>query len=387
MADKKNAVPAIALIVVATVIAATFWPQRKTPDPFGLGPIPKVELSESLTESIRRVRDHQLAYVTNTLSRSIYVVDLDDGSLLGTVLLGGDSIIGPGGIDITPDGGLLYVTRGKFCNDVLVINITSFGIVKQIPVGKYTGFVKINADGTEAYVLGSHYEDTNVYVIDLRTNEVAHEIELDDQPYCAALSPDGGILYVTTDRGVVYIDTETHEVTRIIEMDTECIKRIAVHPDGGKIYVTYHRDEEGHWPSVQVFDAATGDQVDIIENLTRRAFPEGTISCIAVSPDGAFIYATDASGRLLSVVDASTNEVQSRTDMNLSEYTDFDPGEIFFSPDGSLACLVYYGAIPIDAPGKQSPSLIAVIDARTHDMVGVITLDEWAGACWMVFAP
>lgn len=47
-------------------------------------------------------------------------------------------------MDVTSNGGLLYVTRGKFCNDVLVINTTRFEIIKRIPVGKYPDHIIIN---------------------------------------------------------------------------------------------------------------------------------------------------------------------------------------------------------------------------------------------------
>lgn len=89
----------------------------------------------------------------------------------------------------------------------------------------------------------------------------------------------------------------------------------------------------------------------------------------------------------MSIIDSSTNKVRHKLDMQLGEYTVSGPDEFCFSPDGDLAYLIYCGAVPIDSPGPDSTSVIAVIDASTHQKIGVITLDEWAGAGMMVFAP
>lgn len=71
-------------------IEQDFQDQNKN-DPFGLGPVPEVELSEGLIEAIEQAEGHLLAYLSNDRSKSIYVIDLDEEVMLGKVILGGDS--------------------------------------------------------------------------------------------------------------------------------------------------------------------------------------------------------------------------------------------------------------------------------------------------------
>lgn len=114
----------------------------------------------------------------------------------------------------------------------------------------------------------------------MEINEVTEKIELDGQLSSAVLSPDGKMLYVANSIGIQYLDTESHNVTKTIEMDGEWYGRIAVHSDGTRFYILYMVDEDGHWPSVHVFDTRTGERIGVIENVTKQPFPDGGLSDI-----------------------------------------------------------------------------------------------------------
>jgi len=384
---KRNSFMIIIVILFALVIVYSSTRNDGTDGTSGQGLEPDEGASQGLFKNIQRAGNHSLAYVANSRSKSILVVDLDAIELLGSVYLGDEIEGGPRGMDITPDGKRLYVTGGETCHDVIVLDTTNFEIVDRINLGTRPILIKISSDGGEAFVFRG---DGNpcVLVVDLETCEATDEIGLDAGIGHVRLSPDGDTLYVRSNRGVVFIDARTHEVIKEIEMVTEWATPFAVHPNGTMVYVAHIVNVHGHWPSVHVFDSGTGKRVDTIENVTKRAYPDGSIRYIEVSPDGDIIYVADSMGVLLTVVDASSNKVLlKRDDIYTSECYYGGPNKVYFSPDGGRAYLIYRGGIPIDSPGRDLPSAIFVVDTETHESIGVIGLGEWAGAGMMVVSP
>ncbi len=87
------------------------------------------------------------AYVTNSNSSSVSVIDTASNSVVATVGVGGRPI----GIGITPDGSRAYVANSN-SNSVSVIDTATNSVVATVGVGSYPQGLAITPDGSRAYV-------------------------------------------------------------------------------------------------------------------------------------------------------------------------------------------------------------------------------------------
>jgi YVTN family beta-propeller protein len=115
----------------------------------------------------------QTLYVTDRGSDQVHVFSADPLTLTTSIAVGDD----PWGIDITPDGRLLFVTNEDSSN-VSVIDTALNVVTSTIPLaGAAPRDVDISADGAYAYVpSGSITGDDGVYVIDTQAWEVVDTI-------------------------------------------------------------------------------------------------------------------------------------------------------------------------------------------------------------------
>jgi len=91
-------------------------------DPFGIAPPPEIEPEKDLPGKILKSKDHKIGFLANDRAKAIYVLDLIKETYLGKIEFKTD---GPSGIAISEDGKHLFVTRGKFSNDIHVIDSES----------------------------------------------------------------------------------------------------------------------------------------------------------------------------------------------------------------------------------------------------------------------
>ena len=138
-----------------------------------------------------------IAYITNSWTNELLVVDLASKVVKNRIPTGGPLHKGPCGIDITPDGGRIYVTNPELDN-VLVVNTTNHRIEANTSVGRRPIDIVISRDGRFAWVLCS--DSHEVYIIQTESNRIVNIISVDAAPHCAAISPDGSWLYVGTSR-------------------------------------------------------------------------------------------------------------------------------------------------------------------------------------------
>lgn len=114
-----------------------------------------------------------------------------------------------------------------------------------------------------------------------------------------ALSPQSGLLYVTTPRRMAALDLYTERVVWNREYEGGC-DRMALSPDGRVLYVPSL--EGPHW---HVVDARTGD---IISRIETNSGAHNTIYGL----DGAFVYLAGLRSPLLHVADAATHTITKR---------------------------------------------------------------------------
>jgi YVTN family beta-propeller protein len=229
--------------------------------------------------------DGRFAYVTNTVSSSVSVIETGTNSVTATIPVGDV----PSTVAFTPDGRFAYVTstcghdRASICatGDVAVIDTGSYAVLAIITVGERPEGIAITPDGTRAYVANTF--SNSISIIDTATNVVTGEIAFppSSTPASIAIPPDGARLYVVSvDAGAVaVVDTATSIVTAMLPVGNIPL-RIALTPDGRFAYVT-----NAVGSRVTVIDTASNT---IVANIPARS-PEA----VAVTPEGAFAYVTD----------------------------------------------------------------------------------------------
>jgi len=228
------------------------------------------------------------AYVTDSHSSSVSVINTSSNTVSATVNLGGE----PAGLAVTPDGAYVYVTDGA--GSVSVINTTTDTVTTSISVGFYPLGVAVTPDGEYAYV--ANYVDGTVSVISTATNTVTTTISLpfDSYPIGVALTPNGEYAYVTN---------QEHNTTFVISTATDTVTTtvnglsnpygVAVAPNGAYAYVTNDGTD-----SISTINTATNT---VTGSVAVGSDPGG----VAVTPNGAYVYVTNEGSNTVSVINTS----------------------------------------------------------------------------------
>jgi len=232
------------------------------------------------------------AYVTNSFDGSVSVVDVATNSVVATLGVGRN----PYGVVVNADGTRVYVANLS-ARSVSVIDAVSRTVVATIAVGDMPYGVALNRAGTRLYVTnsGSH----NVSVVDTARNAVIATIPVGTTPRGVEVSPDGSQVYVVNFGGapeVSVIDAAANTVVELIDGDAGAgATGAALSPDGGRLYVA-----EQNTNMLKVIDTNTNA---IIGNIPVGMEPQG----VAVNPTGTRVYVANSGSENVSVIDAGTN--------------------------------------------------------------------------------
>lgn len=249
-------------------------------------------------------RDFRFAYVADSNSNSVAVIDRVTNSVLATVGVGSS----PGGVAVKPDGKQVWVATSDSATLAIYEIDTSTNSVASVistpcPGGCLTsapGSIAFAPDGKRAYWVNNVALPLGgtLSVIDIATNKIVDTIQVGHVPEGVAVTPDGKRAYVTNseDFSVSVIDTKTDTVMDTIGSLGNSPWGVAVTPDGKYAYVPTCAGPAG----VSVIDTKTNAIVTTV--LTPGCPLE-----IAISPNGRVAYVTDDSSNEVLVIDIATN--------------------------------------------------------------------------------
>jgi len=260
------------------------------------------------------------AYVTNSDSTTVTIIDIATNTVSGTI----DGFNGPSGFVITPDGNYAYVNNygagGSSGNGttVNVVDLNANSIVgSPITVGQAPAAMAITPDGAYVYVVS--YVDGNpgtgtISIIRTSDNSVQfNAITGFSGPFAIAITPDGKYAYVTnfgsnnfspvgTTVSVVNISSNTIVATITLGIQPS---GIAITPNGSYAYASnYSTIYNG--PSFTDLTASQGT-VNII-NIQTNAVISPIIGVgyspdtIVISPNGQFAYVSNYTSNTVSVI-------------------------------------------------------------------------------------
>lgn len=231
----------------------------------------------------------------------------------------------PKGAFLSPDGKHVYVTNFGQENQR---NISVYDGVTLAPEGTIDvpGNVveaAVSPDGGTLYV--SNFRRSSVMFINTVTKQVEHEIKTGTHPKTLALSPDGTQLFAANwaSNDVTQIDVKAALVTRTLRVGRQ--PRGIVVSKTGVLYVANFYDD-----SVDVFE---GPNLE-----TKRRMP--VCKCprhLALSPDQGTLYIACLTASELAAVDVGTGQVSHRVPVGRA------PKTLAVSADGNFVYTADFG--------------------------------------------
>lgn len=177
------------------------------------------------------------AYVSNTDSGDVSAIDLATRTEMTTIPVGSE----PRGLDVTPNGSLVFVPN-RFSDDVSVIDTATDTVIDTIALtGTEPYSCEVTPDGTTVYVVNkSANGPSSVSVIDVATlTETALVPLAGTGPEGLAISPNGAFVFVVNrDSATVdVIDTLTNTLAAMDIGVPSGARDAAFLPNGTKVYV------------------------------------------------------------------------------------------------------------------------------------------------------
>jgi YVTN family beta-propeller protein len=165
---------------------------------------------EKILPGLKTDRDY--LFVAMGVCNSVLAIDTTAHEVAAAVKIDGKF---PHGIAATPDRKYIYAANER-SDDLTVISVDGFRVVKTIAVDEFPTDVVPSMDGRKVYV--SNIDSGTVSVIDVERQEVVKEIVTKGTPQHVAMDRGGRMLYVTNPEreGLQVIDTFTNSVIRDI---------------------------------------------------------------------------------------------------------------------------------------------------------------------------
>jgi YVTN family beta-propeller protein len=229
-------------------------------------------------------------------------------------------------------GHLAYVTN-SYSNTLSVIDISENRLLANHPTGVAPVNPTFNRDWTKLYF--SNVMDGTLSIVDTKTGEIVQTIPA-GAPHPSGLRflPDGRHLVISfigdkvTDGGMVGImDLETGKLVKKIPVQAQS-ERFDITPDGKRAYVANLVAQ-----TVSVVDLEKGAVIDTIPSPEKLPFN------VLVSPKGLRVFVAAVMGDTIIEIDTATNKV-----VNTIK-TAPGPNGMTFTPDGDniLITNVYAG--------------------------------------------
>ena len=229
------------------------------------------------------------AYVANGGDLSVSAIDVETGTLAGTVLIGTQT----SHIAALPNGSRVYVSK-PWTNQIAVIDSATLTVIGQISPGNFPLAVAVSPDGSRLYT----ETGGGIQIIDTTSHANVGTIAVGGQQRAIRLSADGTRLYVTGCNGdnmLRVVDTTTRAVINTAPVGLRPCG-VTLNPSGTTIYVS-----NSYANTVTVLDAAT---LAVVTTIAVGREPYG----MAVTADGATLYVANF-GDAMSVVSTATNTV------------------------------------------------------------------------------
>ena len=286
----------------------------------------------------------QFAYVTNSGSDTVSVVDRETNTVVATVSVGANPVV----VAITPDGAFAYVASCD-AGTVSVISTATNTVIGTVAVGACPAQVAITPNGAFAYV--TNRDSNTVSVIATATNTVNGTVPVGVNPAGIAITPDGAFAYVTNQalggNTVSVIDTATNTVVATVAVGINPCG-VAFTPDGAFAYVANHGSN-----TVSVISTATKA---LVAGVPVGTNPVG----VAITPDGASAYVPNSDSNTVSAIDTATRKIVAVIPIQ------GQPRGLGITPDGAFAYVTISGSKSVSVIAVATNTVVASMLVATN---------------------
>lgn len=343
-----------------------------------VGSVPVLRLPTVIVQDAAAGR----AYVANTMSDSISVVDTGRGAVAATIPLGTAGF----GIAYEPSVGRLYVANYP-ADAVSVVDPLLGTVVGSWPVGAGPAAVAVDPGVQQIYVVNN--DDRNLAVLDLAGGGIKARLDLGRISGAAAVAVDTAShrVYAGGDNGLLVLDGATNQVVTTLSLGPR-IAGIAVDEAGRRVfvaslgagtisvvdagtnqvvatwsprlssvwglafdaalkrlYVTVPPNTIGAFSGVQVLNSDTGEFVAQLETGNRAAL-------VAVNQTTHQVFVTDSTDGTVAIVDGSKNALVTRVAVGSG------PNGLSIDPSSGLVYVANFldGTISVVDPKTQGTS-------------------------------
>jgi VCBS repeat-containing protein len=317
------------------------------------------------------------AYVTNSTTNAISVIDTINGTIVGTIQLDN----APASVAVTPDGKKLYVTTED--SHVISVFDTSTSTPKPLRLIDFGADrdpygVTVSPDGKTVYVTGVQYDtkatvwNTVVMKVSTSTDKVTGTVKLPgavDTFYSLTVTPDSSRVYVVADlpedadgfiAGALFTFTSSSPTaTRVVTGDY--LIDLVVSRDGKRAYLN-----DVNTGVVSVIDTKTNKVIDSFETTVQA------VSGFTISTDGTVLYAVDMSTNSMVAFETTSGNYAQLASTEISASAEGYLPFVWASPDGQqlyyashdgfqITSLVPSNAFPTVTPTVGTPSATGVV--------------------------
>lgn len=253
---------------------------------------------------------------------------------------------------------LVYVTNERD-GTVSVIDAETDKLIKTIDIGARPRGIRMNADGSRAYIALSTPINRNpkpefdrIVALDTYHETTPDTFRVGTDPEALDISPDEKYLYASNE------DAGTATITDIKTKQPIATLIVGIEPEG----VTLSPD--GRWVYVM---AETSNTVSVIDTEKREVVKTFMVGMrprfAAFSPDGKRAFVTAELGKTLSVVDTANHEITATVPLLQDE--DAKPVGILVSPDGNRIYI---------ANGRAGS--VSVLDGNNYQLIKTIPVGK-----------
>lgn len=266
---------------------------------------------------------HEYAYVTNTGSNTVSVIDVLAFKKLKDISVGAQ----PTGLAVNPNKNEVYVVNAA-SNAVSVIDAARNELVATIPVGKTPYFIDVTADGKRGLVANSG--DDTVSIVDLGARKVTATIHVGKAP---------GIIRSAARAPVAVVSERNSNSISVLDLNTDKVRTaslplctqptdLVIMPDGSKVFIACSG-------SNQIAVVGLGPRYDkLLTLLTVGKTP----AQLALKPDTGEVFAANFDAETISEVLTGSNEVGG------TYYIGAHPAAALVSDDNSFLYVANFGS-------------------------------------------
>ena len=294
--------------------------------------------------SVSSLRAQTVAYVTNSGSNNVSVIDTSTNTVTATIAVGNV----PEGVAVSPDGTRAYVPN-LVDSTVSVIDTASQTVVATVPLASVSlpQFPAVTPDGKSLYVTG-----ISVQVVSTASNTLVATIPLEASN--VAITPDGSGAYTLSGDGIFLIAIATNTVSGPFASavlgggNLGFDPTFGITPAGNALYVPGGIDIG----AVFVISTATNTLSATVALPGNNPATNG----LAITPDGTQVYVADSDNNVVDIIDTATNTVES-TQIPVGGA----PIAVAITPDGSSVYVVNEGDNTVSVISRATNTVIAAV--------------------------